>query len=224
MDEALTRRVLARAAALCLVAGYVDAFGYTELGGVFAANMTGNSVLLAIAALHGEGMRVVSYASTLTAFLAGALVASALRRATRQPLAALLAAAALFVIAAFAPASSIERLALLAGAMGLQGAAIMRFGPASLQTVVVTGTMIRLADSLVEQATVRRADASMATPSLDALAWFAYVAGAALAIAAQHAMARPLILAAAVLLVVAAETAWAGAGLRRRVGTDELGR
>ena len=214
MADGLAPRTLARAGILCLIAGYVDAIGYTELGGVFAANMTGNSVLLVLAAARGETARAGSYLVTLAAFLAGAIAASILRRATRQPVSALLAAAALLIVAALVPLTPLAELTVLAAAMGLQGAAITRFGSTSLQTVVVTGTMIRLADNLVEHAMPERTDRTPGATTLDALAWFSYIAGAALAIAARHVMARPLILAAVALLAVAAETAAEGRSRR----------
>ena len=56
----LTPRLFSRAALLCLIAGYVDIIGYIDLGGVFAANMTGNSVLLVLAMARGEAARSAS--------------------------------------------------------------------------------------------------------------------------------------------------------------------
>src|ERR1700722_10341767 len=100
MAELLTRRLIARAASLCLVAGFVDAVGYTELGGVFAANMTGNSVLFAVAAVRGEGARAASYAATLAAFLMAAIIGSVLRRTSGRSATPLLAAVVLLTFAA----------------------------------------------------------------------------------------------------------------------------
>jgi uncharacterized membrane protein YoaK (UPF0700 family) len=197
---------LLRAAGLCFVAGYVDAVGYTELGGVFAANMTGNSVLLAIAAARGEWPRAASYALTLFVFLLGAIVASALRRRTAKPVVSLIGSAALLVIAALAPLEPLLRLAFLAAAMGMQGAALTRFGPTTLQTVVVTGTMVRLADALVARVLpVAPEPTSADTMRLDGIAWTSYILGAAGTIAVRRVMERPLLLAALVLLLVAVE-------------------
>ena len=70
-----------QAALLCGIAGYVDALGYLKLGSVFAANMTGNTVLLAIVLAQGEWARAAVYGLTLAAFFAGALSASVLKRA-----------------------------------------------------------------------------------------------------------------------------------------------
>ena len=205
-------RALTRAGLLCLVAGYVDAIGYTELGGVFAANMTGNSVLLAIAAARGEGARVMAYGFTLAAFLAGAMAASALRRGTGRPTVALLAAVALLLVGAVAAMGSNARLALLAATMGLQGSAIARFGPTPLQTVVVTGTMVRFADHLVEHLLPWEPSSEPGATRLHGIAWAAYGGGAAAAVLAQRLMRWPLLIAALVLLAVTIEVA----GERRR--------
>ncbi len=207
MSDGVSPRILARAGGLCLVAGYVDAIGYTTLGGVFAANMTGNTVLLAIAAGQGNGARVALYAATLAAFLAGAVAAAVLRRTTGQPTAALLAAAALLLAAALATLQPLPALALVAVAMGLQGAAVTRFGAAGMQTVVVTATIIRLADHIVANFVPERGGAQGGAARLDALAWIAYGAGAALAMLAERLMRAPLFLAAAALFAIALEVA-----------------
>ncbi len=207
MSDGLSPRVMTRGGTLCLVAGYVDAIGYTTLGSVFAANMTGNTVLLAIAAGQGEFTRAMGYATTLAAFLAGAILAALLGRATGRPTAALVAAAALILAAALATLPAPASLALLAVAMGLQGAAITRFGAAGMQTVVVTATIIRLAHHIVAYAMPQRGEAQGGSARLDALAWIAYGAGAALALVAERFMRVPLFLAAAALFAVALEVA-----------------
>ncbi len=197
--------LLLRAVGFCLVAGYVDAIGYTELGGVFAANMTGNSVLMAVAAVRGEWARTASYGMTLAVFLAGALAACAVRRWSRRPALALAGAALVLFAALFLRLDHTARLALLALAMGLQGGAVIRFGSLSLQTVVVTGTMVRLADGLA----ARAFPAAPGTDSvrIDAAAWGAYVAGAACAMLAAAITARPLLPAVVLMVVLAADVA-----------------
>src|SRR5260370_12123017 len=81
----LVSGALLRVALLCSVAGFVDAFGYLQFDHVFAANMTGNSVLLSIAAAAGDWRRVALYAATLPAFVAGALVAGLLKHPLHRP-------------------------------------------------------------------------------------------------------------------------------------------
>jgi len=56
-------RDTAQATILTVIAGIADAVGYITMGGVFAANMTGNTVLAGIAAaqrLHQPAARLVS--------------------------------------------------------------------------------------------------------------------------------------------------------------------
>ncbi|HEY6359177.1 MAG TPA: YoaK family protein [Vicinamibacterales bacterium] len=144
----LARSVL-RASLLCLTAGYVDAFGYIMLDRVFAANMTGNTVLLAIAAAKGELVLMRAYIVTLATFFLAAVAGAILRRLFERAYLTLILAAGLLFIASVAEADRTWTLTFLAAAMGLQGASISRFGPASLQTVVVTGTIVRLAEELV---------------------------------------------------------------------------
>ena len=210
MSDGLTQRIMARGGALCLIAGYVDAIGYTTMGSIFAANMTGNTVLLAVAAGRGDGARATGYATTLAAFLAGAIASALLRRVTGRPIAALLAASVLLLAAAIAHLPPHASLALLAVAMGLQGAAITRFATATMSTVVVTATIVRLAHHIVAFAMPVEGAAQGGAARLDALAWIAYGAGAALALVVERIMHVPLFLAAAMLFAVAFEVATAG--------------
>ncbi len=59
--------MLLTAAAAC-----VDAISYLGLGRVFTANMTGNTVLLALAAVQGEARSTVRSVAALLGFAAGA--------------------------------------------------------------------------------------------------------------------------------------------------------
>jgi uncharacterized membrane protein YoaK (UPF0700 family) len=138
-------RSLGRVGLLCLIAGSVDAYGYMSLGHVFAANMTGNTVLLAIAAVRGEIGEAVKFIATLCAFAAGALLGAFINRAFRRIYLPLLLGAWLLLLAAIAPLPSASAVALIASIMGLQAVSVSRFGPASIQTVVITSPLVRLA-------------------------------------------------------------------------------
>jgi uncharacterized membrane protein YoaK (UPF0700 family) len=135
------------------------------------------------------------------------MAASALRRATGRPAVSLLAAAVLLLVATIAPVEPDLRLALLAATMGLQAGAITHFGTTPLQTVVITSTMVRLADHLVERLLPVPRTGQPGAMRLSGIAWIAYGAGAALAVGAQHLMQRPLLIAAFILLVVTVEMA-----------------
>jgi len=198
-----------RAALLCLTAGYVDAYGYVDLGGVFAANMTGNTVLLGIALARGDWVRLPPYALTLAAFFLGAMAASVLKRAFTRVFLPLLLAAALLAAAERLGLTGDLELLLLAFAMGLQGASLTRFGTTSLQTVVVTSTLLNLADGCVRHgwhATVGAQEPGPEMPLLGA-AWLAYAVGAAAGILVSAHIGLPLVLPAVLLVVVAIDLA-----------------
>lgn len=58
--------------ALTFVAGVVDAVGYLALNRVFTGNMTGNVVILALAAAGADGLPILSPALALLTFTGGA--------------------------------------------------------------------------------------------------------------------------------------------------------
>ena len=69
--------------ALTFVTGALDAVGYLGLDRIFTGNMTGNIVILGMAAAGGEGLPILGPALALVAFTLGAAVAGAvLRRQT----------------------------------------------------------------------------------------------------------------------------------------------
>lgn len=175
-----------RVVLLCSVAGFVDAFGYVGFGHVFAANMTGTSVLLSISAAGADWHRVAVYAVTLAGFVVGAVLAGLLKHALRRPFFALLAAAALLAAVPFFAFDGTGALVLLAAAMGLQGAALNRFGTVTLPTIVITGAILRLADGLVARLWAARRTGAATTAneetSFAAIAWLTYAVGGALGV------------------------------------------
>ena len=144
---------------LTVVTGLVDAVSLLKLGHVFVANMTGNVVLLGLAA---GGVPEFSVAVSLVAigsFLLGALAAGRLGSSAGQHHGRFLAFAtyaqvsvvgAAFVVSLASSDVSGGILAyalvvLLAFAMGLQNAAARRLGVPDLTTTVLTLTFTGLA-------------------------------------------------------------------------------
>lgn len=169
-----------RAGLLCGIAGFVDAVGYVDLGGVFAANMTGNTVLLAMSAAHGKWANTLIYVITLTSFSAGVAVAYLLEaKHLRVPL--LLEALLITVVALVAPGKTVA-LIMLAGAMGLQAASMTRFGTVTISTVVVTSVIVRIVEGGLSKNPPP--DIALTMPVLIA-AWSAYAIGAAASVAAS---------------------------------------
>jgi uncharacterized membrane protein YoaK (UPF0700 family) len=178
------------------------------LGHVFAANMTGNTVLLAIAAVSGELASSVNYILTLSAFAAGAVFGAVLKRASGRPYVSLLLAALLLTATGLAAPGRLGMLGAIAIVMGLQAASVSKFGATTLQTVVITGPIVRLAEGLVDLLWPGKgADARAAADASahNGLAWIAYGAGGALGAAGVVFLGGPpLVLAVPALLLLAA--------------------
>ncbi|HVW47444.1 MAG TPA: YoaK family protein [Solirubrobacterales bacterium] len=150
----LTRTLLV----LTLTTGVIDAACYLGLGRVFAANMTGNIVLLGFGIAGSSGLPVVAPLVSLFAFLAGAVVGGRMA-AMLPPKEAHLARAMLIEIGliGFATLLAIvfdiapDRfsgdliIGLLAFAMGVRNATVRRLKVADLSTTVLTMTLTGLA-------------------------------------------------------------------------------
>jgi len=200
--------------ALTVTTGFVDGVSYLGLGHVFAANMTGNVVLLGFGIAGAGGLPVVAPIVSLLAFLAGAAGGGriAARFADRRARlfttgiaveASLLAAAAVFAAATTVHAGSdaaYTTIALLALAMGVRNATVRKLGVPDLTTTVLTLTLTGLAADAGAPdgaaATRRRAGAVLAM----------FVGALAGALLVKHSLAAPIALAAAAdaLAVVAA--------------------
>lgn len=198
------RAGLWHAAALCLIAGFVDAIGYFDLGHVFTANMTGNTVLLGAALANGDWL-ALSYALTIAAFALG-VVASTLLKVARVPLPILLlGAGGVLAVLAVARPSTLAALLVLACVMGLQGGAISTFSGIRLPTVVVTSTLVNLIDGLVRRGIGSSSPSSPSSMQLKhlAAAWLAYGFGGAVAALAHNRVAMPLLAPALLYGIVA---------------------
>ncbi|WP_432082668.1 YoaK family protein [Streptomyces sp. WAC 04229] len=144
--------------ALTFATGVVDAVGYLRLDQVFAGNMTGNVVILGMAATGGTGLPVLGPVAALAAFLAGAATAGRVLR-TAAPgwssrctallggVGLLLTATAigLALVGAESPDSRVWMAASLALAMGAQAATARHLAVKDVTTVVVTSTLTGLA-------------------------------------------------------------------------------
>jgi uncharacterized membrane protein YoaK (UPF0700 family) len=150
----LTRTLLV----LTLTTGVIDAASYLGLGRVFAANMTGNIVLLGFGIAGSSGLPVVAPLVSLLAFLGGATVGGRMG-ATLSPRVAHLSRSMAIEIGVTALATLIaivfditpDRfsgdliIALLAFAMGIRNATVRRLKVADLTTTVLTMTLTGLA-------------------------------------------------------------------------------
>ncbi len=166
---------------LTFTTGLVDAASYLGLGRVFAANMTGNVVLLGFGIAGSAGLPVVAPIISLAAFILGSIVGGQLaaRVGDRSvshlgwelagevgfiALAAVIAGVGSITVGG---AISYVLIALLAFAMGLRNATVRRIGVPDLTTTVLTMTVTAFSSDLSRggwsgEDAVRRLSAIMA--------------------------------------------------------------
>ena len=119
-----------QAGLLVMIAGYADAIGFLQYR-AFAGQMTGNTILLAIAIAEAGWPQAGFYLAVIGSFLIGVAISGSLvRLGYAQALALSLAAVAL-AICAFVTAR--WGALLLAFAMGAQNAAATHFGDGDAQ-------------------------------------------------------------------------------------------
>lgn len=184
--------------ALAFAAGYIDALSYLGLGRVFTANMTGNTVLLAIALAQLDGDAIARSSLALAAFLAGAAAGAwiverdhsdnlwprAVTRALRLEALLLLALAAVWYLAhdpVATPTTTRALIVLSALAMGVQSAAVRRLEITGIATTYLTGTLTNLAALLMGRS--RRKSKPRGHGALLATVWTVYIGGAVVAAA-----------------------------------------
>ena len=190
---------------LTVIAGMADAVGFITMGGVFAANMTGNTVLAGIALAQRDYLGAWQHAASLIAFFVGALLSCLLLRLLRGPTAGLLLEAVLIAVVGFLPVGPEEAVLIVAFAMGLQAAAITQFGGVAVSTVVVTSTLVRTADATLDwlwQRQQQQPAPSPGHPRLLALTWIGYLVGAIAGALLVPVFAYPLVVPAALLLLM----------------------
>ncbi|MBV8391677.1 MAG: DUF1275 domain-containing protein [Alphaproteobacteria bacterium] len=175
------QRPALHATLLTIVAGIADAVGYLTMGGVFAANMTGNTVLSGIALARRDYPGAWDHIAPLFCFFAGAMFARSLLRLTHHPRICLAVEAGVLAIVEFLPLGVDGKLAIVAVAMGIQASAITHFAGSAVSTVVVTSTLARAADYTLDRlwpGEKRAVIPAVTNIHLLALTWIGYLAGA----------------------------------------------
>ena len=191
------------AALLAATCGIADAVGYVSTG-VFAANMTGNTVLVGLALAGQDWLLAGERALTLATFFAGAMLGRRLAAAGNdRAWAPLLVEASLVGVAALPWPGTMLPLWIIALAMGVQATAFTRFRGVAASTIVITSSIAHLAEDTQDR--LQGAPLSAASGGLLALIWIAYGAGAVLAGVLLQAVRFPLVVPAGILLVL---TAW----------------
>lgn len=158
------------------LAGFVDAIGFIETGGLFVSFMSGNSTRLAID-LPDASMASVAAVSLIFLFVAGVTlnvllsgIAGSYRKAAAASIVSMLLAAA---ATAQASDSRVATVALLCVSMGAANAVFQRNGDVSIGLTYMTGTLVKLGYRLADA--LRGGEAVAALPYL--ALWLSLVAG-----------------------------------------------
>jgi len=153
---------------LTAVTGAVDAIGFTRLGGVFTSVMTGNMVLLGVAAGKSDVSLAIHTGVAFICFISGGLVGARVAghatedqhfwprpilTALTLELAVLCVFALWWELVGANPVGSSEyaMLGINAVALGIQSAAVLRFGISGLSTTYLTGTLTQLVASFTKR-------------------------------------------------------------------------
>jgi len=209
----VSRRGLALSLALSVVAGYVDAVGFIETGGLFVSFMSGNSTQAGVELWAAGPARALLPVALVSAFVvgvtAGGVVVGAHTRRRATVVAGSAVAVAVSAIIGFALPHAEWRFALLAGAMGALNTLYLAEGRARIAITYATGTLVSLGLALASLVTGRSSTAWRRP----LLLWAALAAGAVAGAAAHRWLGDGALLAAAAVLAVLAVAI--GAGARR---------
>ena len=170
-------RVMALAACLSALAGYVDAIGFMALGGFFVSFMSGNSTRLAVGLVGGASEAALAGGLVAT-FVAGVVAGSLMGKHAakhRRP-AVLLFVSALLVLAAAAGMMNATGPAIVAMvlAMGAENAVFERDDEVHIGLTYMTGALVKLGQRLT--LAMLGGDRTGWLPYF--LLWFGLVAGA----------------------------------------------
>ncbi|SDL13475.1 DUF1275 family protein [Microbacterium azadirachtae] len=209
----VSRRGLALSLALSGVAGYVDAVGFIETGGLFVSFMSGNSTQAGVEVWADGPLRALLPLGLVVAFVAGVaaggVVVGARARRRGVVVAGSAAAVALCAIVGFVVPHSEWRFALLAAAMGALNTLYLADGRARIAITYATGTLVSLGLALAALVTGRSSTAWRRP----LLLWASLAAGAVAGAAAHRWLGDGALLAAA--LALAALAVAVGAAARR---------
>ncbi|HYX79055.1 MAG TPA: YoaK family protein [Actinomycetota bacterium] len=149
-----------------------DAFSFLGFRGTFTANMTGNTILLALALARSKGEDVSHAGTALLGFLIGAVAATMLlRRAPRErgtvrdlripivvELALLIVVTTVWIVVGLHRSMAVDlgMIGLTGIVMGIQSAAVRSLPGAGVSTTFITGTWTDLASGWVDRRTRSR--------------------------------------------------------------------
>ncbi|MDQ1083896.1 MULTISPECIES: YoaK family protein [Microbacterium] len=198
------RPALVLSSTLAAVAGFVDAVGFLDTGGIFVSFMSGNSTQAAVQVLGGDLSVVFVSAGIITAFVAGVAAGGIVSARTARQQAGVVAGTAVLVGLAAALAmggdATLWRAGLLAVAMGALNTLFLADGRARVAITYSTGTLVSLGLGLASLVT----GGSRTAWRRPLLLWSALVGGAVIGGLAHGLGRAPALAAAAAVLAAAA--------------------
>lgn len=145
-----SHRVLALS--LAVLAGYVDSLGFLHLGGVFVSFMSGNSTRLAASLAEGRWLAAGGLAGILILFVMGSFCGAliARRQEGRSRSRVLAFEGVLLTLAAVAAGMDSKPIAigLMVMAMAAENSVFLRNGEVAVSLTYMTGTLVKLGQSL----------------------------------------------------------------------------
>lgn len=206
------RGALALSAALAATAGFVDAIGFLDTGGLFVSFMSGNSTQGAVDLLTGTPWVAAVSAGLIGAFVVGVAVGGVVSMRAPRPQAWVIAGSAVAVAAgavlATAGTATLWRAGVLAAAMGALNTLFLADGRARVAITYSTGTLVSLGLALASVVT----GGSRTAWQRPLLLWSSLVGGAVVG-GFAHRLGSPLALGIAAVALMGASIA---AARRRR--------
>ncbi|GBQ21075.1 hypothetical protein AA0472_0336 [Acetobacter estunensis NRIC 0472] len=174
------RRVLI----LGLVAGYVDALSFVDLGGIFAGGMTGNTTHMGALFISGNWQHGLLLVGVLGIFFLAAIL-SGLMRLLWSPAYGVMVMTIFMVLAQAVHGSSLRywgEFLVLPALLAVQGETIAKFSGTPMPTIVVTTNLLKAASGIAEWMASWIAVGRIARPLagsifLPLLSWVAFLAG-----------------------------------------------
>jgi len=199
----VTRRGLALSLLLSGVAGYVDAIGFIDTGGLFVSFMSGNSTQAGVDLLEQGAGSVILPLTLVIAFVAGVTVGALIGgQGKRRSLAVAGSAAAVALSTALATLAPDEpaRFWMLAFAMGALNTLYLSEGRARVAITYATGTLVSVGVALAALFTGR----SRSLWQRPLLLWGSLAGGAIIGAAAHRLGSGAALLIATIVLAVVA--------------------
>jgi uncharacterized membrane protein YoaK (UPF0700 family) len=181
---------------LCLVGGSADAITFLRYN-AFVGAMTGNTVLLGIDLTEGKLDRAGFHLGIVAIFLAAVIATEFVLKLKLAPglpliLTALMLGGSEFIAGQWSAA-------ICAAALGMQNAAVRSIAGVPINTVFITGNLVRLGTAVSEAAALQQ----QATLAVMTIAWIAYAAGAVAGALALHLIGCPMVVPAVLALAAA---------------------